>query len=163
LIPIIPLKINEVIMVTQINVKTLYEQDFNLWLEETVNLLKNRQLDQLDYGNLIEEIESMGISHKHALETNLIRVLMHLLKWQYQKDKRTNSWRYTIIEYRDRLEVAFRDSPRLKRYFNEVLEKCYQKARRFASEETGLDIKTFPVDLPFTKEEILNPDYLPKD
>jgi hypothetical protein len=61
------------------------------------------------------------------------------------------------------LEVAFRDSPSLKRYFNEVLEKCYQKARRFASEKTGLDIKTFPVDLPFTKEEILNPDYLPKD
>jgi hypothetical protein len=88
---------------------------------------------------------------------------MHLLKWQYQKDKRTNSWRYTIIEHRDRLEVAFRDSPSLKRYFNEVLEKCYQKARRFASEETGLDIKTFPIDLPFTKEQILDSDYLPED
>jgi hypothetical protein len=150
-------------MVTQINVKMLYEQDFNLWLEETVNLLKNRQLHQLDYDNLIEEIESMGKRDKHALEIDLEKILMHLLKWQYQKDKRTNSWRYTIIEHRDRLEVAFRDSPSLKRYFNEVLEKCYQKARKFVSEETGLDIKTFPVDLPFTKEEILNPDYLPKD
>jgi hypothetical protein len=150
-------------MVAQISTKTLYEQDFNLWLEETVNLLKTRQLSLIDYDNLIEEIESMGISHRHALESNLIRVLMHLLKWQYQKDKRTNSWRYTIIEHRDRLEVAFRDSPSLKRYFNEILEKCYQKARRFASEETGLDIKTFPIDLPFTKEQILDSDYLPED
>lgn len=150
-------------MVTQINTKTLYEQDFNLWLEETVNLLKTRQLERVDYENLIEEIESMGISHKNALESNLMQVLMHLLKWQYQKEKRTNSWRYSIIEHRDRLERAFRDSPSLKRYFDDVLENCYQKARRFASEETGLDIKTFPVDLPFTKEQILNPDYLPQD
>jgi hypothetical protein len=68
-------------MVAQISTKTLYEQDFNLWLEETVNLLKTRQLSLIDYDNLIEEIESMGISHRHALESNLIRVLMHLLKW----------------------------------------------------------------------------------
>ncbi len=44
-------------MVTQ--TKTLYEQDFNLWIEETVNLLKNRQLDQIDYDNLIEEVEDL--------------------------------------------------------------------------------------------------------
>jgi hypothetical protein len=150
-------------MVAQISTKTLYEQDFNLWLEETVNLLKARQLSLIDYDNLIEEIESMGISHKHALQSNLVCVLMHLLKWQYQKDKRTNSWRYTIIEHRDRLEVSFQDSPSLKRYFDDVLDNCYQKARRFASEETGLDIKTFPFDLPFTKEQILNSDYLPED
>jgi hypothetical protein len=150
-------------MVAQISTKTLYEQDFNLWLEETVNLLKTRQLSLIDYESLIEEIESMGISHKNALESNLMQILMHLLKWQYQKEKRTNSWRYTIIEHRDRLERAFRDSPSLKRYFDDVLENCYQKARRFASEETGLDIKTFPVDLPFRKEQILNPDYLPED
>jgi hypothetical protein len=150
-------------MVAQISTKTLYEEDFNLWLEATVNLLKTLQLSLIDYENLIEEIESMARKDKRALESNLEQILMHLLKWQYQKDKRTNSWRYTIIEHRDHLEVAFRDSPSLKRYFNEVLEKCYQKARRFASEETGLDIKTFPVDLPFTKEQILNPDYLPKD
>lgn len=45
-------------MVTQ--TKTLYEQDFNLWIKETVNLLKNRQLDQIDYDNLIEEVEDLG-------------------------------------------------------------------------------------------------------
>ncbi|MFM7191882.1 MAG: DUF29 domain-containing protein [Microcystaceae cyanobacterium] len=150
-------------MVTQINIKTLYEQDFHRWLEETANLLKTRQLEQLDYENLIEEIESMGRSEKHALESNLTCILMHLLKWRYQPSKRTNSWRYTLIEHRDHLEMAFRDSPSLKRYFDETLEKCYQKARKFASEETGLEITTFPRDLPFTKEQILNPDYLPTE
>ena len=58
-------------MVTQTNAKTLYEQDFNLWIEETINLLKNRQLEQSDYEHLIEEIEDMGGNHKDALESNL--------------------------------------------------------------------------------------------
>lgn len=148
-------------MVSQINVKTLYEEDFNLWIEETVNLLKNRQLDQLDYENLIEEIESMGRRDKRALESNLEQVLMHLLKWKYQKDKRSNSWRSSIREHRNRLKKDFRDSPSLKPYFDDVLEECYETARNLASDETGLDINTFPVILPFTKEQILNSDYLP--
>jgi hypothetical protein len=150
-------------MVAQISIKTLYEQDFNLWLEETVNLLKNRQLDQLDYDNLIEEIESMARKDKRALESNLEQILMHLLKWQYQKNKRSNSWRYSIIEHRNRLKKDFRDSPSLKPYFDDVLEDCYQTAREFASEQTGLDIKTFPIDIPFTKEQILSSNYLPED
>jgi hypothetical protein len=150
-------------MVAQISTKTLYEQDFNLWLEETVNLLKNRQLDLIDYENLIEEIESMARKDKRALESNLEQILMHLLKWQYQKNKRSNSWRYSIIEHRNRLKKDFRDSPSLKPYFDNVLEDCYQTAREFASEQTGLDIKTFPVDLPFTKEQILSSNYLPED
>jgi hypothetical protein len=150
-------------MVAQISKKTLYEQDFNLWLEETVNLLKTRQLSLIDYENLIEEIESMGKRDKKALESNLEQILMHLLKWQYQKNKRSNSWRYSIIEHRNRLKKDFRDSPSLKPYFDDVLEDCYQTAREFASEQTGLDIKTFPIDIPFTKEQILSSNYLPED
>jgi hypothetical protein len=150
-------------MVAQISTKTLYEQDFNLWLEETVNLLKTRQLSLIDYENLIEEIESMARKDKRALESNLEQILMYLLKWQYQKNKRSNSWRYSIIEHRNRLKKDFRDSPSLKPYFDDVLEDCYQTAREFASEQTGLDIKIFPIDIPFTKEQILSSDYLPED
>ena len=150
-------------MVAQISTKTLYEEDFNLWLEETVNLLKTRQLSLIDYENLIEEIESMGKRDKKALESNLEQILMHLLKWKYQKDKRSNSWRYSIIEHRNRLKKDFRDSPSLKPYFDDVLEDCYQTAREFASEQTGLGIKTFPIDIPFTKEQILSSNYLPED
>ena len=105
----------------------------------------------------------MGKRDKKALESNLEQILMHLLKWQYQKNKRNNSWRYSIIEHRNRLKKDFRDSPSLKPYFDDVLEDCYQTAREFASEQTGLDIKTFPVDLPFTKEQILSSNYLLED
>ncbi|GAC1457600.1 MAG: hypothetical protein NVS2B14_04220 [Chamaesiphon sp.] len=62
------------------NSSDLYEQDFYLWLHTTAQILRDRQLDQLDIDNLIEEIESMGRSEKDALESNLVVVLMHLLK-----------------------------------------------------------------------------------
>ncbi|WP_413175412.1 DUF29 domain-containing protein [Anabaena azotica] len=86
-----------------LTVKTLYETDFNLWLEQTAILLKEGKLEQLDIENLLEEIEGMSRKEKDALESNLIRVLQHLLKWKYQSEKRSPSWSYTIIEHSRRL------------------------------------------------------------
>ncbi len=79
---------------------TLYEEDFYLWLESTAKLLRNRQLENLDYDNLIQEIEAMGRSEKHSLESNLIVVLMHLLKYKYQPQKCSRSWLSSIFEHR---------------------------------------------------------------
>lgn len=149
-------------MTTQVNLKNLYDRDFYLWLETTANLLKNRQIDRIDYENLIEEIEAMGRSEKAAIESNLRILLMHLLKWKYQPQKRTNSWKFSIIEHSLRINKAFKDSPSLRRYFNEVFEETYQDARLLASGETGLQKETFPQICPFKREDILNPEYLPE-
>ncbi|MGK7931619.1 MAG: DUF29 domain-containing protein [Microcystaceae cyanobacterium] len=154
-------------MTTEINLSfpttrtNLYDQDFNLWLETTVNQLKNRQLDQLDYENLIEEIEAMGKSQKHALKSNLIVILMHLLKYQYQPEKRSNSWRYTIREHRRRVITLLEDSPSLKPYLTEVFEGCYDYGVKEAADETGLSRNIFPVKSPFSLEETLDFDFLP--
>ncbi|MBE9195629.1 MULTISPECIES: DUF29 domain-containing protein [Synechocystis] len=146
-------------MVSQIETKTLYEQDFCLWAETMANFLKNRQLDQLDYENLIEEIEDMSGSQKDALESNLEVLLVHLLKWKYQPNKISNSWRRSIFEHRKRIFKAFRKSPSLKRHFEQVLDEVYDDARKSASVETRLPLKNFPESNPFTKEEILNEVY----
>ena len=150
-------------MATQVSTVTLYDLDFYLWLERTAHLLKERQLDQIDYDNLIEEIESMGRSERNALESNLEQLLLHLLKWKYQPAKRSNSWQYSITEHGLRLKKAFKKSPSLKRYFEEFFDDCYQDARLLASRETGLSKDIFPVTCPFLKEDILNPEYLPED
>jgi hypothetical protein len=138
----------------------LYDQDFSLWIETTVEQLKQKQLDHLDWENLIEEIESLGKSEKNALQSNLRILLMHLLKWQYQPERRSNSWSYTITEHNIRIKEAFDDSPSLKSYCTNILDNCYQNARKLAAKETGLDITVFPVDCPFSEEDILNSDRL---
>jgi hypothetical protein len=142
--------------------QNLYEQDYYLWLENTVQILRGNQLDRLDLPNLIEEIEDMGKNERRSLMSNLKILLMHLLKYKYQQPKRSNSWRYTIREHRQRIEEAFEDSPSLKKYFSESFDKCYENARKLAADETGLPVNTFPSASPFTPEETLNSDYLPE-
>ncbi len=152
-------------MTTQLqsnSLKTLYDTDFHLWLESNINLLKNGKLNQLDLDNLIEELESMGKSNKSALKSNLVILLMHLLKHKYQKDKRSNSWKFTIREHRHRLQDSFTDSPSLRRYFNEVFNQSYQRSRQYASDETGLPLNTFPPECPFTQIQVLDEDFLPE-
>ncbi|MBK1989035.1 DUF29 domain-containing protein [Sphaerospermopsis aphanizomenoides BCCUSP55] len=147
---------------TNITNLNLYNEDFYLWIETTAKHLKNGNFAEIDLANLIEEIESMGRSEKRALKSNLLVLLMHLLKYKYQPEKRSNSWLSTIFEHRRRLKEDLTESPSLKKYFSEVFSECYQDARKQASLKTGLSLDTFPVDCPFTTDEILNQDYLPK-
>jgi len=130
--------------------KELYHQDFQLWLTRTAECLRTQRYDHLDLENLIEEIESMGRSDKTALRSNLGVLLVHLLKWAYQPDKRTNGWRATIAEHALRINESFSESPSLKSYFAEVFPECYANARRLA-------IGNFPKQCPFAISEVLNP------
>ena len=140
---------------------TLYEKDYYLWLEETVQLLQTGRFSALDLENLIEEIAYTARSEKRALESNLIQLLMHLLKWKYQANRRSNSWRGSIVEHRQRIRDSFEDSPSLKPYFTEIFNRCYQDAVELATAETGLEPDTFPLQCPLTVEEVLKPGYLP--
>ena len=143
------------------NTANLYDRDYCLWLQHTVNLIKEGKFSELDAANLIEELEDMGRSEQRAVESNLVVVLLHLLKYKYQPAKRTNSWKASIREHRRRLRKAFSVSPSLRRYFEEVFDECYQDAREQAADETGLPLDTFPTVSPFHPSEALNPDYLP--
>jgi hypothetical protein len=139
----------------------LYEKDFCLWIEQAIKLLSENRLTELDRENLIEEISDMGNSQKHGLESNLEVILMHLLKYKYQPDKRTNSWRSTLFEHRRRLHKAFKTSPSLKSHFTNEFNDCYAAARELAAIETGLDISLFPLESPFTPNQTLDKSYLP--
>ncbi len=140
----------------------LYEQDYMLWLDTTCQLLKAGRLAEVDIANLLDELEDVGHSEKQALTSNLIVVLMHLLKYTYQPGQRSNSWRFTLKEHRRRLQEALTTSPSLKSYFEQVLAACYQDARDLTSTETGVGLENFPVEIPFSLEQVLDREYLPR-
>lgn len=140
----------------------LYERDYYLWLLHTAKLIREEKFSEVDAANLIEEIEDMGRSEKRALKSNLIVLLLHLLKYKYQPQKITNSWKSSIREHRRRLRDDFQTSPSLKQYMTEVFDQCYQDSREQAADETGLPLDNFPPSSPFTPSEVLNPDYLPE-
>lgn len=87
-------------------------------------------------------------------------VLLHLLKWKYQPQSRSNKWN-SICEHRRRLRVAFKDSPSLYSYYLQVFADCYQEAIAQAGDETNEPVKSFPTESPFSPEAVLDVDYLP--
>ncbi len=140
--------------------EALYDQDYYLWLTSTAKLLKEKNFTQLDLKNLIEEIESLGKSEKRAITSNLILVILHLLKWRYQPKKRSRSWKSSIREHRRRIQRLLADSPSLKNYLPEILADCYLAAKKQASDETGLSLVAFPEESPFSVTECLDEDFL---
>ena len=141
--------------------QSLYDRDFYLWVEQQAALLREGRLDELDVTNLLEEIESLGRKDKKAIQNNLVMVLTHLLKYQFQPDQRSSGWRGSIVEHRRRLRYDFKESPRLRGHASEVFTEAYEDAREQASAESGLPPRAFPKSSPYTLEQTLDPDYLP--
>jgi Domain of unknown function DUF29 len=141
----------------------LYEQDYHYWLETTAQQLRDGNLAALDIKNLLEEIEDMGRSERRSVYSNLKILLLHLLKYAYQLSMRSNSWLGSIVEHRQRINKAFKDSPSLKPYYAEMFVEAYGEARELASVETGMAIDEFPVESPFGMDEVLRSGYLPSD
>ena len=140
---------------------SLYSTDYACWVEQTVKLLRHGRLDEVDLDYLIEEVEDLGKSQRQALKSNLRILLMHLLKWQYQPGRQSNSWRSTIREHRNRIFDILEDSPSLENFLVESQQQCYRQARLQAADETGLDAKVFPEHCPYMTHQSLNEDFLP--
>ena len=138
-----------------------YDQDFYGWTQEQAALLKCGQFTALDITNLVEEIETMGRSEKRELQSRLMVLLVHLLKWKYQPVRRGRSWQLTIEEQRGNCFDVLEDSPSLKSKLDAILLKAYINARTTASRETGLDKNDFPASCPWTYEQIIDGSFYP--
>ena len=136
-----------------------YETDFYLWTQQQADLLRQGAVSALDIENLIEEIEDMGASNRRSLGSFLELVIMHLLKWQYQPQRRGTSWRTSISKGRNAIERTLEYSPSLKRQLPDMIVAEYRRARKEASLETGLPLTAFPEECPFTVEQITGDDW----
>jgi hypothetical protein len=139
-----------------------YEEDFFAWTEDQARLLRAGELAEIDALNLAEEIESVGRSDRREIRSRLIVLLAHLLKWRFQPDEQSASWRATIREQRDQIELILEDSPSLRPVVTERLRQAYRRARTDAADDTGLPEATFPAECPFTPDQILSEDFLPE-
>ena len=142
------------------NLPSIYQSDYQSWLAETIRLLKNRQLDRLDYDHLIEELEVLGNEQKSAVESLVIQVIQHLLFyqfWQSERDYNDRHWRVELIAFRTQLDLRL--TTNLKNHLQSRLDYLYSKARKMAQIKTDLPL---PSQNPYSLEEILDEDWLPK-
>ncbi|MCJ2542181.1 DUF29 domain-containing protein [Thermostichus vulcanus] len=136
-----------------------YESDFYAWTQTQVDLLRSGKLEELDWENLVEEIESLGKAERRELEGRLRVIVIHLLKWQFQPALRSRSWQLTLQEQHIRLQAHLQDNPSLQGWIPEALRRVYPLAVIGAERETGLE--SFPDECPFTIEQILATDFFP--
>lgn len=139
-----------------------YLEDFSSWINQTAQLLRERRWHEIDVPNLIEEVEDLGKSERRGIASQLTRLLLHLLKWQYQPQRRSDSWLDSITDARTQIELAIEDSPSLRSYPVEQLEESYQRARRQAAKQTAIEIAVFPETCPYPLEMVLSEDWLPE-
>jgi Domain of unknown function DUF29 len=133
---------------TQTTSKTLYDADFALWIEETVNQLKSRNFNEVDWENLIEEVESLGKKDRRELASRLTTLFEHALKRCYVPlSDCYRGWEVTISRTQQELNLILKDSPSLRNYFWQVSDECYQNALKNVRKEYDTE---FPDDYLFT-------------
>ena len=133
---------------------THYERDFRAWAFEQADRL--RAGEPVDIENIAEELESLGRGEEQQLTNRLAVLIQHLLKIEYEPEKRTRSSDAAIVEQRRRVARLLKESPSLGPKLDQCIQDAYPTAVTFASVETGIVEEDFPTRVPYTTEQILS-------
>jgi hypothetical protein len=122
----------------------LYEADFYAWTQLQVKLLKDGTWDSLDIPNLVEELETLGRQERREFVNRLGILIGHLLKWEFQPERRSKSWLATIREQRRQLRLLLEESPSLKTYLLTALGLAFESGVDVVVRETPLQYEDLP-------------------
>jgi hypothetical protein len=140
---------------------SLYDVDFFEWTQAVAEDLRRGRVSPTDLAYIAEEIADMGKRDRREVQSRAVVLIMHLLKWAFQPERRAGStWVRTIHEQRRKLRLNLNDSPSLRRVVRDELPVLYRDAVEAAMDEMGAGVK-LPPDCPFTPEQILG-DWLPE-
>ena len=139
-----------------------YDRDFYAWANEQAALLRAGKLEEADLEHIAEEIESMGKIEKRELVSRLTVLLLHLLKWRFQPELRSTSWRLSVEEPRLQAASHLADNPSLKALLGTAITDAYRVAVIGARRETGFGASTFPVNCPWSFAQMMDDDFWPE-
>jgi hypothetical protein len=139
-----------------------YDHDFYAWALAQAALLRAGAWTALDVTNLAEEIEDLAKRDRRAVESYLEVILLHLLKWAYQPERRSRSWQKSLLQARHRLAKRLRDNHTLASQVQGLVGEVYPYARRLAALETNLPESTFPSTLRWEAQQVLDEQFLPE-
>ncbi len=143
------------------HLSNLYETDALIWTETQIALLRAGKFDQLDLENIISELGYQVRKDKNEVASRLRGLMAHLLKYQFQPERRSRSWANTIDNHREEILGVLQQMPSLRPQLDEYVAYNYPKAIRFAARDTHKSPSAFPQENPYTVEQILDVDFFP--
>lgn len=138
----------------------LYETDATAWAEAQADALRRRATNEIDWDNVAEEIEDVAQRNRDRIEGALTTALIHLLKWQFQPDARSNAWKAMVVAERSRIARLIRRNPSLAGYPAAVLADVHPDVCALAEAETSLI--GLPASCPWTIERVLDHRFWPE-
>ena len=139
-----------------------YEDDVYSWAFEQAQLMRLGRFREVDLPNVIEEIESLGNEQRRALKSSYRLLIAHLLKWQFQPERRSRSWFNTIGRERDNIEDREESNRALRREAPILVAEIYKRAARQAAREAKLDAAVLPDECPYLIEQLRDDNFLPE-
>lgn len=143
-----------------------YDSDFYEWTRRQADLLRAGRLDLVDIDNIAEEIESLGKRDRRGIESQLVRLIAHLLKLQVSDDRQPRGgWKETVLDARLQIELALRDSPSLRRIVPDLCARQWRHGLQAAvAGLTRAEERARAASLPpFSDLQMLDPDFFPGD
>jgi uncharacterized protein DUF29 len=138
-----------------------YESDFYAWTQAQADFLRKGLWNWVDRAHMAEEIEDVGNSVRFALESQLVRLLLHLLKLAYGPSARPRrAWQVTVANARE--EIAKRATGALHRHPAAYLPDAYRQGRRNAALALDRPLADFPETCPWPIERVLDEDFFPE-
>jgi len=134
--------------------RAAYDRDFYTWSQEQGRLVREGRWAEVDRENVAEEMESLGREQFNKLESAIRVILIHMLKWDHQPERRSRSWALSIATQRVHVEQILDDNPGLKPLIAEAVARAYRLARLESINETGLKKATFPDRCPYSFDDI---------
>ena len=146
---------------------SLYDSDFYLWTQQAAESLRSGVLASDDLEHAAEEIADMGKRDRRELESRMMVLVMHLIKWAAQPQMReTSTWLATINEQRTQIEGVLAQSPSLRALLVIDLPPVYTKAAKQAAIETRIPLSELKSKLgsgePLPANLLLSEDFLPE-
>jgi len=142
------------------NIKELHESDFNLWVEEMKIKIKNRDVETMDWDNLLDEIDDMGKSEKRSLDSYMQKLIEHILKlryWGEEKERCQKGWIREVVNFRTRINRILKKNPSLKNYLTQEYPDIFQDAVKVVRCDFDL-----PEDNFIPLQQMMSEDYLGK-
>lgn len=150
------------VSLSRLKLQKIYEIDEDKWLEETLNLLKDNNFNELDLEHLIEELEDLGKERKSRVASLLEQIIRHLLLleyWTAEYEFNSHHWQTEVINFRNQINWGL--TANLKNYLANNKEKIYQNALRYVQKKTQAKIPNLPDNCPYSLEKLLDDNWFP--